>query len=596
MWDARRRSITTRRGSVRNQRFNSIRGRIFGTIFGVMILTILVSIFMTYFYFAERLKQSQIKDDQAFLMNIAGGIDGEFQEIIDYQKNILIEDEIQEYMYKCSRNPDLLKYADKISAEKQLKKFILLRDSIIVDIGLTDVDGNLITNDEYYGAIRKQKWYRPFCEEVVSGVSAVHTVMRSKGHDYVDVVTFVTRSNYIYETKTYIGNVLIHMNLQELTEPLQNMTESLENIVIFNETGDLIYAVKGEEHSGTFQKLSAHKGKGLVEDAENYYLISEIPNPGWTMVGILPQITVSQNMWSIMFIFIILILLGVCMLCLIIIPMTRSITVPLTQLSVGIKKVAEGDLETRVTVNSADEIGIMTERFNQMVMDIKRLLKENVDKEKQERAIEMKLLMTEINPHFIYNTLDTVIYLGRRAGASDVVRVTRLFISILQYNIRIQPYHRVCIQEEENYIRNYLEILSYRYNYQIRLLWECEEGLSACLIHQMLIYPLVENSVYHGIMPKCADGSVCVKIQEENGRLEVTVQDDGVGMSRERQKALESHLAEEGGQYSGDHIGLKNVNMRLKLLYGNDYSLQLDSIEGQGTKFAFYLPKMNEQA
>lgn len=577
------------------KRFNSIRGRIFSTIFCVMTLTILVSIFVTYFYFIERLRQSQIKDDQAFLMNIASGIDGRFQEIIDYQKNILIDDAIQEYMHMCNRNPSMLEYADKVNVEKILKKFVLLRDNIIVDIGLTNAEGAMIANDEYYGDIRQQEWYLPFYEEKRPGVSAVHTVMRSTGHGYIDVVTFVTKINYIYGIRSYIGNVLIHMNYQSLIEPFQNMTESLEDIVIFNEKGELIYSAKEKDYSEVFQKVSAHKGTDLLEDQENYYLVSEISNPGWTMVGILPQITVAQNTWSIMLIFIILILLGVCMLSLIIIPMTRSITVPLTELSVGMKKVAEGDLETRIDLNSADEIGAMAERFNQMVMDIEQLLKEKVDQEKQERAIEMKLLMTEINPHFIYNTLDTVIYLGRRAGASDVVRVTRLFISILQYNIRTQPYHRVRIREEEAYIRNYMEILSYRYNYQLHLLWECQESLSDCLIHQMLIYPLVENSVYHGIMPKCAEGSIHVKImEEERERLRITVWDDGVGMSPEKLGELEDQLSEEGDQYSRDHIGLKNVSMRLKLLYGKEHSLKIESAEGQGTCFTFSLPVMNE--
>lgn len=267
---------------------------------------------------------------------------------------------------------------------------------------------------------------------------------------------------------------------------------------------------------------------------------------------------------------------------------TESITKPIRTLCDKTAMVAKGDFTTRTTCENHDELSILSDSFNDMAFKLEQQVKSIKLEQENLRHMESKLLQTQINPHFLYNTLDTIIWLievDKNKEAIDMVVSLSEFFRIVVSKGR----DFITIREEEVHIKSYLQIQQSRYkdilDYEIYI----PEGLYKYQILKLTLQPLIENSLYHGIKLLRARGKITVTGELIDDIICFHVIDNGVGMNEQELKALREEIEMLGSKQSSG-FGLANVNKRIKLNYGNNYGLDIQSKERQGTDITIKIP------
>lgn len=267
---------------------------------------------------------------------------------------------------------------------------------------------------------------------------------------------------------------------------------------------------------------------------------------------------------------------------------TDSITKPIRVLCEKTTMVARGDFTTRTSCDNHDELAILSDRFNDMAIKLEQQVKSIRLEQENLRYMESKLLQTQINPHFLYNTLDTIIWLiegEKNKEAIDIVVALSEFFRIVVSKGR----DFITIREEEMHIKSYLQIQQSRYkdilNYEINI----PEELYGYQILKLSLQPLIENSLYHGIKMLRAKGKITVTGELQYDIICFHVIDNGVGMDEDELNALRIEINNPGSKQSTG-FGLANVNKRIKLNYGNIYGLEIYSTKGVGTHIMIKFP------
>jgi two-component system sensor histidine kinase YesM len=274
-----------------------------------------------------------------------------------------------------------------------------------------------------------------------------------------------------------------------------------------------------------------------------------------------------------------------------IIALARSTTEPLNTLAKGIKRFAAGDMETYIDIRSGDEVEEISGVFNDMVDSIHKQMEDNLRKESEKRESQFRFLLAQIRPHFIYNCLNCIIYLARSGKNEDVITFTRSFIDILQASIKTQRLKEAPLTNEIEYLTKYILLIKYRYENTLEFTWNIDESCYGIRLPSLVLLPIVENSIFHGILPKKVLGHIFVTVTRQNGHIRTCIKDDGVGMTPGKLEQVRALLQKEDceSEEKNKHIGLTNVNERLKLCFGNDSMLHIDSQEGTGTEVWFYI-------
>ena len=267
---------------------------------------------------------------------------------------------------------------------------------------------------------------------------------------------------------------------------------------------------------------------------------------------------------------------------------TDSITKPIRMLCSKTAMVAKGDFTTRTTCDNHDELAILSDRFNDMTIKLEQQVKSIKLEQENLRYMESKLLQTQINPHFLYNTLDTIIWLievEKSKEAIDIVVALSEFFRIVVSKGK----DFITIREEEIHIKSYLQIQQSRYKDILTYEINIPEELYAYQILKLTLQPIIENSLYHGIKKQRAKGKITVTGDIKDDVIYFHVIDNGVGMDEEELNALRKEIELPGSKQSTG-FGLANVNKRIKLIYGNDYGLSIQSKKGEGTDIMIKFP------
>ncbi|REE78939.1 two-component system sensor histidine kinase YesM [Paenibacillus taihuensis] len=266
------------------------------------------------------------------------------------------------------------------------------------------------------------------------------------------------------------------------------------------------------------------------------------------------------------------------------------------RLSKHISKVATGNLDVTVEIDGKDEIGQLSRQFNSMVASINELLVEvqesheqNAQIQSKQNEIKFKMMASQINPHFLFNALESIRMKAHLKGEKEISNVVRLLGKMMRKNLEAGN-RTVNLRHEIEVVRCYLDIQKFRYEDRLRYELRIDEAAEQVPILPLIIQPLVENAVIHGLETREEGGIVRVIAELEGGMLHVEVIDNGEGMSREKLQALyQSFDDQDDGE--GHRIGLRNVHMRLKLLYGSESGLVIWSEPGIGTRVQFTIPK-----
>lgn len=277
------------------------------------------------------------------------------------------------------------------------------------------------------------------------------------------------------------------------------------------------------------------------------------------------------------------------------ITVSAAIQKPISDMEKLSTKVSNGDLTARIDIPHVNELNTLAENLNTMAGQIDLLIQKNMEEQKNFQKAEMKALQAQITPHFLYNTFDTIVWLAEEEHTEEVVRITKAFSDFLRISLS-RGHEWITISQELEHIKNYLTIQKIRYadilNYSI----DADEALMDVKMIKLVLQPLIENAIYHGIKNKRGRGKLKVSAHFTNdSRTFVcfTVEDNGAGFTEERLGQVRNELrtgAQDSEKLSSVY-GLYNVNKKLKLYYGeNTEGLLIESEAGKGSKISFTIP------
>ncbi|HBW13637.1 MAG TPA: hypothetical protein DEF30_07460 [Proteiniclasticum sp.] len=390
------------------------------------------------------------------------------------------------------------------------------------------------------------------------------------------------------------GFVAASISLKKLTEITGNLSIYEGKTMIMDRRG-MMYTMGAESYPKEIllkirESIPSDSPFPVIQKAidENHHVFyAEIPSsPGWYLCTLVENEKLYQEAsalsLSLSKVFVTMFGAGILGAFFISSQITRRIT----NLSVAMDHVQEGNFNTRLSVQGNDEIAELSHHFNSMLKDLRRLMNEVVETQKEKRKRELEILQAQINPHFIYNTLDTLQWKALEYGASDLSELILSLSSFFRVSLS-KGKEMIPLREEIKHVRSYLDIQKARYEEILTYEIQVEESLDDVFLPKILLQPLVENAIYHGIKPKLAQGKISILAQLEGEDLLLTVQDNGVGMTEELVNQLEEAFE---GKRAPVSYGLHNVHQRIRLTYGTPYGLHVESCLQDGTAVTIRLP------
>ncbi len=275
---------------------------------------------------------------------------------------------------------------------------------------------------------------------------------------------------------------------------------------------------------------------------------------------------------------------------------SKRVTKPLNELMDVMGEIKKEDKRTglRFQGENTGEIGILGNRFNEMMDQLDAMMDQVYLEQRQRRHNELRLLQAQISPHFLYNTMGIISSFIKLGMTEQALITIQNLVSF--YRLSLSSGNEIItVEDEMELIRNYMELQRLRYIEYMEYTLECEENIGDFRVPKLTVQPLVENILHHGLKPngeKCQI-HISAVFDEQKEKLRISVTDNGAGMTRERLEQVRRSL--ETGERITKSFGVLNVNQRLKLLYGERYYMEIDSVEGEGTRFTLYLPKEEKQ-
>ena len=324
---------------------------------------------------------------------------------------------------------------------------------------------------------------------------------------------------------------------------------------------------------------------GYVKSKQAYVSQYQIPNSGWTLIGVssMEQLHAVQTqiLWS--FIGTGLFALGVCLIGIWFV--LRLWIKPLRDLQATILKVGSGHSDLRANETGSPELVDLARQFNIMLDRIDQLMIAVKEEEQNVRRYELQALSSQINPHFLYNTLDTIVWMAEFNDSKRVVEVTKSLAKYFRLALN-QGHEQISLKDEIDHVRQYLFIQKQRYGEKLQYEIKELKQYNDYKIPKLILQPLVENAIYHGIKEMNRQGRIRVSVSENDTQLIVSIYDNGRGFVAS--ETTNATLVRLGG------VGLKNVNQRLQLQFGKSYHMEIKSEENTYTEIRLYFPRANK--
>lgn len=268
--------------------------------------------------------------------------------------------------------------------------------------------------------------------------------------------------------------------------------------------------------------------------------------------------------------------------------LSRYLSKPVNELDEAMKRVEKGDYAAELSSDREDEMGRLTASFNRMTREYRQNLERSVQRERELNETELLMMQAQLNPHFLYNTLDSIKWLGVTNGVPQVAAVASGLAVLLRAGISGD--RLITLERELELLEKYLDIQSLRF--EDRFAWEIDvdERFQHCIVPKLILQPLVENSIIHGVA-NMDDGYIKLSAREKSGTLILSVQDNGVGIPQD----VLDWLNAPDRDVPGGHLGLKNVDRIVRLYYGGDYGISAYSAAGEGSLVELRLPMNKEE-
>lgn len=576
------------------------------TITPVLVIICIVLFINNY----NRVREERLENDLGNVNTLAESINVLQTDIKDYSTYICINNEIHNLLVadnpeEKNKNAKLwLEEApmqivqDMVALKGHIKTIAIYPENGIRPY-LRGMDGSAYIPDMQ--TVRKTQIYK----ETIDSESGMvwKSVPKGSGETYQtnrDDKVVLYREIFDLRQKKTLGYIAIGVSQQRFLSLCENMVkDEKEGVLILDKAGGelsrvgtLDKEVEAYLKSDSFVKQDYKRREKHFTYQDYEIICNQLEKNASIVCKIVPKYGIQISSIAYMPVILLIgMLIGLMPLLLII---SNIVTKPLRQVSEAIRKFSTGDFEQQVEVATHDEVGEVARCFNRMVGDIKNLIDQNYVITLQEKESELAALQAQINPHFLYNTLDSLYWQAMESGneeiAESILALSQLFRLVLN-----QGKKEVTVGQEIELVSRYLQIQKMRFSKRLNYEIEVADSVKKAKIPKLVVQPFVENAIVHGFENVSNPCFLKVSAKQEGELLRFEIQDTGIGM---RQDQIDEIWEEEPIQYAKQRIGryaIKNIKERLQLKYHDDFSLEIQSDVGKGTTVTLIVPYEEEK-
>ena len=527
------------------------------------------------------------------------GIVGQLGESVDsYLRNAMkVSDSIY---YNVIKNTDI----SNDDIKKGMNLIYVNNDNMIDDIALISGKGELIESmpalrlKDNSNVLEKDFFKKSMAESEYINFSMPHIrdLFDRNENSYSWVISLSRAVEVTDEGKATQALLLINLNYRYFEEIFSNV--NLGNggyVYLTNDRGDIIWHPKQNEiYSGRFNednKYAATLKDGItVENLSGKNLtlnVRTIGYTGWKLVGVTPSAALGIDGIKFRFFVLFVADLFLFLLAMINAFISDKISNPIKRLDGSVREIESGNLDVEIVPSGSYEVEHLGKSIKNMLGRIKVLMSDLVAEHNAKRKSEFDTLQSQINPHFLYNTLDIIVWMIENENSDKAVNIVTALAKFFRISLS-KGKNIITVKDEVEHVRNYLMIQNMRFKNRFEYSIDVDEKVLSYSSLKLMLQPLVENAIYHGMEFMDGDGEIDVKVFKEDDSLYFTITDNGLGMSEDMVETLLNKDFVPSKKGSG--IGVKNVNERIKLYFGSEYGLKVESEPDEGTKITIHLP------
>jgi len=591
-----------------------------GILVGIALIMMTLTQFIFFFQFQTLTRERAERYAESLVNQVAYRLSSHIRNEEQGGSIIAYNRYVQEFL---TTGDTAIKYITLFPYIRDILEYVQSSNENIYDIILTDADGKIAYS------LRSAYVYQNAIQQILIqdyGINSVelkmplHTALMQDidGANYYAYIIPVISASPGYNFLEKIGSCIVVSNTESM-EGLITDIQLSENsgFYILDRDNTIMAANKREEHGKKFESLYSFAidqpyaiDRNVYEDTLTDYQKGTIVqyrhlmNTGWKVVSLVPEKELSEDLQSIrrfgLFLGFVMILALVISSAAII----RNITFPVSKVINFIEQLGKSGEKNRLEIPAPNEIGIIAGYINRMLDTIEEDTGKLLNSQKKyheiellEKEAELSALQNQINPHFLYNTLNCINSIALVNDINEIVTISEAMARIFRYSLKQSDL--VYFKDEIALIRDYMEIMNVRYPRRFTLKIYVDQQIVKLKTIKMILQPLVENAVYHGLEPKSGPGELVIRgSRVSENVLQICVEDNGKGMETSEMAELQKALSPETSRKETDTgvkrgIGLININRRIQLMFGEEYGLSIESQENKGTRIIILLPHIN---
>ncbi|MEH7117334.1 sensor histidine kinase [Neobacillus vireti] len=561
----------------------------------ILVSWIMISFFLFTFFglqYAFHIYDEQIYSKSSQVLSTSSNIiENELQKMEDVSYNILTDPQIQQYLAATNnQSTEYEKYRIRSNMVDKLLSYVN-NEKYIQSVILVDTSG-----EEYVAGPKSFKLPPNQKKTIIRGAiiaDGKNIWMNPQGKDFTIVTAREIRQ---YKNLTFepLGTLVINMDMNKLVNSLFEGSRKIDGEFLITNQKELIYpkeslsplkkiALSINEKAGYQIKEIGGKNYFLVHINSHYF--------DWSYVNAIPFNQIFKNIGMIKTVLIVIFIFMFFIVTIIGIRFVKNITIPLENLVEGMQYVQNGDFKEaqkgflKSSFLSNDEVGKLHKNFQSMTQQIDELVNENLSKQITIKETEFKALQAQINPHFLYNTLESINWLAKMTDQDQISKMVESLGFLLRNSISLKK-RLIPMEDELNIVKNYIVIQTYRFEERLDFDMQVDTDLFDVYIPKLTLQPLVENAIHYALENMVDVCKIRIYSLVNKDSFQLIVEDNGPGM----EPAFLEKLRKGEVKTRGQGIGLSNINERIKLSFGENFGVEIDSEPNQGTKIIIVLP------
>lgn len=573
----------------------SIRTKLIIGFLTILLPLVLILSIVFYSYSAEIVLKQSLEQTREIVEQFSISLDN-YMGLMRNKMEILADSPTIQEELNTHQDKEDIKNDSFYSRNKRIRRIML---QIYSSVTMNDVEIYGINETNHYLSLWSKKYEIP--DKDILFENAYLSKGRSVFVNNINDADTIQMIKMVKDLQTYkpIGYIRFGLKRNYIEKMAKNINFGSDGgVVIFDEN---LNKISGIAHDSVLSKLLKEKpsiGNFSYSEGKNEYTAVHIhsDSTGWTTVGVIPLRYINKDLAGIQYLTVIIIVLTIIIGVTVSVIIAQSLILPLENTVNALEKFSRGDFAVRLKENRCDEIGKLNRIFNKAIKEINELMQKVTQSEILNKEMEFKTLQSQMNPHFLYNTLDTINWLAFKEKQTEICNLVAAISSLIRASISNKK-SIITIEQELDYVKNYIYIQHIRYKDRFDIIYDIDESLLKQAVPKLIIQPIVENAIIHGIENSKNKNLLYISVKRENECIIIIVKDTGIGMTDEKvSELLKEPLNAEGDeQKAHTNLGLYAVHKRIQLMYGDLYGLTVQSQAGEGTTVTLHIPFTKKQ-